>query len=238
MLWYKAWLETRSRFLIALVGITALCSLSVFHGNGQKLPYTTVKYYYVVLHEANGTLALMWIVAVTLLMMGGLVREKAVGASSFTLALPVSRAHWVGIRTSLGLAQSMALVIVPWIAMLLIDSTSGWMPSIRQVWFHLVLLAGGGMLFFAMALLISSLMEGEYTAPLVSFGVVIALMIGFDRESLRAYNPLVFIMGEHYLDRKTMLLAGPIPWMHIGASMLIAAIFVVASVMVIERREF
>jgi hypothetical protein len=25
MLWYKAWLETRSRFLIALVGCTVLC---------------------------------------------------------------------------------------------------------------------------------------------------------------------------------------------------------------------
>jgi len=27
MLWYKAWLETRSRFILALVGCTALCSM-------------------------------------------------------------------------------------------------------------------------------------------------------------------------------------------------------------------
>ena len=33
MLWYKAWLETRSRFLISLVGMVALCSVFVLHGD-------------------------------------------------------------------------------------------------------------------------------------------------------------------------------------------------------------
>ena len=33
MLWYKAWLETRSRFLISLIGMVALCSVLVFHGD-------------------------------------------------------------------------------------------------------------------------------------------------------------------------------------------------------------
>ena len=33
MLWYKAWLETRSRFLVSLIGMVALCSWWVFHEN-------------------------------------------------------------------------------------------------------------------------------------------------------------------------------------------------------------
>ena len=33
MLWYKAWLETRSRFLISLIGMVALCSVFVLHGD-------------------------------------------------------------------------------------------------------------------------------------------------------------------------------------------------------------
>jgi ABC-2 type transport system permease protein len=238
MLWYKAWLETRARFLIALLGISALCSLSVFHGMQQKLPYTKASYYYVVIHEGHATLALLWVVAVTLLMMGGLLREKAAGASSFTLALPVSRAQLMGVRISLGLIQSIALAIVPWAAMFLIASLAGWAPSMSQVWFRLALLAGGGLVFFAMALLISSMVEGEYTAPLVSFGMAIAPVIGFGRESLRAYNPFEFITGEQYLDRQTMLLVGPIPWVHIGGSMLLALLLVAVSMKVIERREF
>ena len=33
---------------------------------------------------------------------------------------------------------------------------------------------GGGLLFFGMAVLVSSIISGEYTAPVVSFGAVIA----------------------------------------------------------------
>jgi ABC-2 type transport system permease protein len=238
MLWYKAWLETRSRFLIALVGITALCSFTVFHGIQQKMPYTKVSYYYIVLHEGHAMLALMWVVAVTLLMMGGLLREKAAGASSFTLALPVGRARLMSVRILMGLIQNLALVTVPWIAMFLIASFTGWKPLMSQVWFHLAVLAGGGLVFFAVALLISSLVEGEYTAPLVSFGIVIAIGIGFGRESLRAYNPFEFITGEQYFDRRTMLLIGPIPWMHIMVSMLLAVLFIAVSIKVIQAREF
>jgi hypothetical protein len=36
MLWYKAWLETRTRFLIALLGITVLCSLMVYENDGGQ----------------------------------------------------------------------------------------------------------------------------------------------------------------------------------------------------------
>lgn len=238
MLWYKAWLETRSRFLIALVGISALCSYFVFHGNREKLWFTKVSYYSMVIHEGHATLVMTWIVAVTLLMMGGLLGEKAVGASSFTLALPVSRARLMGVRIGVGFLQAMTLVVVPWIAMLLISSFTGFTHSMFQVGFHMVLLAGGGLLFLAMALLVSTFVEGEYTAPLVSFGGVILLVIGFGGESLRAYNPVRFLTGEQFLDRHTMLLVGPIPWMHIGVTILIAAFSVVMSVTAIRRREF
>src|SRR6266540_3694656 len=91
MLWYKAWLETRSRFLISLLGTVALCTFSVYHGDKEALPYTQAPYYYFVLRSAHYLLCMMWILAVTLLTMGGLVREKAAGTASFTLSLPVSR---------------------------------------------------------------------------------------------------------------------------------------------------
>ena len=238
MLWYKAWLETRSRFLISLLGIVTLSSFVVYHGNLQKLPYTKVYYYYMVLHEGHATLALMWVVAVTLLMMGGLLRERAVGASSLTLSLPVSRTRLMSVRISAGLAEAVTLVIVPWIAMLIVAGITGQTPPIFQICFRLVLLVGGGLVFFGMALLISSILEGEYTAPLASFGIAFALMIGFGRESLRDYNPFQFLTGEPYLDRQTMLLLGPIPWIHVAVNVALAALFTWISVKVIQRREF
>ena len=33
MLWYKAWLETRMRFLISLAATTALCWFHVYHSD-------------------------------------------------------------------------------------------------------------------------------------------------------------------------------------------------------------
>lgn len=87
MLWYKAWLETRSRFMVALSGILVICCYSVYHGDQQGLSYAGVGYYYAVLHGSHSLLTVMWILATTLLIMGGLLQEKAVGASLFTLAL-------------------------------------------------------------------------------------------------------------------------------------------------------
>lgn len=238
MLWFKAWMETRARFLISLLGITALSSYIVYHGDREALPYTRIDYYYAVFQGGHFLLATMWVVAVNLLMMGGLLREKAVGASSFTLALPVSRARLMGVRIATGFVEAMALVIVPWIAMFLIGSIVGKTHDFGQASFYIILLAGGGLLFFAIALLVSSLVEGEYTAPVVSYGVVIAIAVAFSDRSLRAYNPWAFIMGAEYYDRRTALLVGPIPWMHVAVYVLLAAILTAVSVKVIQRREF
>lgn len=159
MLWYKAWLETRARFLISLIAICALCSYTVFHGDRLALSYTRIDYYYSVLHAGDMQLVLAWLLAVILLMMGGLLRERALGASSFTLALPVSRRRLMAIRTTVGLIEAMILAIVPWIVMFLIGSITGKTHSISQAAFHLILLLGGGVFFFAIALLVSSVVE-------------------------------------------------------------------------------
>jgi ABC-type transport system involved in multi-copper enzyme maturation permease subunit len=239
VLWYKAWLETRSRFLISLFGIAALCSYNVFHEDRLlPLDYPRLAYYYRVLHGGHLILAPMWVLAVTLLMMGGLVREKAIGVSSFTLALPVSRTRLMSVRISVGLIQAMALAILPWSAMFLVANLTGRAHSIAQAGFHLVLLAGGGLVFFALALLISSLVEGEYTAPMVSYGILIALAVAIGRGFLRPYSPWEFIMGEEYIDIHTFLLVGPIPWLHLAVSILLAALLTAISVKAIQRREF
>jgi ABC-2 type transport system permease protein len=238
MLWYKAWLETRSRFLICLIGITALCSFAVYHGDRQALSYTGLDYYRYVLLNVHAMLCESWVLAVTLLMMGGLVREKAIGSSSFTLALPVSRRRLMAVRIGMGLLQAFALAIVPSGAMFLIGSVFGKTRSVTQAAFCLALLLGGGLLFLALALLISSLVEGEYTAPVVSFGILIAIATLFGDRSLRIYSPLAFITGFEYRDRHTWLLVGPIPWLHIAAYLLLAAALIIASVKVIERGQY
>ncbi len=98
MLWYKVWLETRARFLICLAGTTALCAYRVYdlaHGADAGVK---ISYYYFIIRSGQQLLQLMWLVSVTLLMMGGLLQEKANGSAAFTLALPVSRTRLTSVR--------------------------------------------------------------------------------------------------------------------------------------------
>src|ERR1700679_4196391 len=164
MLWYKAWLETRSRFIIAIVGCTALCSMWLIEFSKLTTSSKEVAGLFYLLHAIHGVLAFVWILSVILLMMGGLLQEQAVGTSSFTLALPVSRLHLMLVRIVMGLAQAFLLTVVPWLVMLLICGSASKTYPFSQMGFHVFLLWSGGMVFVALAVLISSIVEGQYTA--------------------------------------------------------------------------
>src|SRR5580698_8817850 len=138
-----------------------------------------------VLFEGHQLLVLMWTLAVTLIMMGGLLGEKANGSSSFTLALPVSRRRLMVVRICIGLSQAFVLAIVPWVAMFSVSSVFGKTRSFSQAGCYIVLLLGGGILFFAVAVLASSLIGGEYTAPAVSFGAVIFIAVVLSSAAMR-----------------------------------------------------
>jgi ABC-type transport system involved in multi-copper enzyme maturation permease subunit len=238
MLWYKAWLETRSRFLVSLIGIMFICCLFVFLQERQAIRFATESYYYYVLYSGYQFLALLWVVAVTLLMMGGLLREKAAGASSFTLALPVSRSRLMRTRIAMGLIEAVTLGIVSVTAIFLTACVTGKPLSIGQPALYLVLLFSGGAAFFGIAVLAASLVEGEYTAPLIGLGALIGLAVLFSDNKLRHYSLWQLLMGGNLLDRKTSLISGPLPWPLILASVSIAAVLLLVSVKLIERREF
>jgi ABC-2 type transport system permease protein len=238
MLWYKAWLETRSRFLISLIGMVALCSLFVVHGDRDAIYEVSTDYYNFVLFAGHEILTMMWVLAVTLIMMGGLLREKAAGSSTFTLALPVSRKRLMMVRICTGLIQAAMLAIVPWLAMYSAGSIFGKTHSVTQAAYYLVLLLGGGLLFFAIAVLLSSLIGGEYTAPVVSFGVVIMTAVALSGAAQRRYSPWAFMTGSEYLNRQTNLLSLPIPWLQTVIYVLVAGLLLAIAVRIIEQQEF
>jgi ABC-2 type transport system permease protein len=238
MLWYKAWLETRARFLVSFVGLVTIFSCVVFYEEKEAESWSVMSYYNHVLLGNQMLLALLWVLAVTLLMMGGLLREHALGAASFTLALPVSRRRLMNVRIGMGLVQASALAIVPSCAMYVVALTIGKAYSPAQFAFHLVLLLTGGSIFFAIAVLTSSLIEGEYTAPAVSFGIAVLIALGLGSQRLKPFNPLEFMWGSEYLDRQTNLLMGQIPWVNAVIWLSLAAILLLLAVQTICRRDF
>src|ERR1700722_15721169 len=242
MLWYKAWLETRGRFLACLITLTLFCFIFVHHaqeiafrGDGPLRPGGLADYYRL-LFVNQQFLVIMWVVSAVLLGMGGLVREKALGISTFTLSLPVSRTRLFGVRVTLGIFQAAALAILPWCAVFLASMSAGLPIRVSQVSFYVFLLLGGGLSYFAMAIFISSFVEGEYTAPAISFGVVLLTAIAFDAW-LRPFSLWRLIAGDLSIDRRTYLLAS-FPWRGVSASLTAALLMLLLSLHRIRRRDF
>lgn len=236
MLWYKAWIETRPRFLTSLATITLFSMIFVHHALGLIRPEWKSDASRL-LFVNQQFLAVMWVLAVVLLGMGGLIREKAVGTSSFTLALPVSRVRLLSVRIAMGVLEAIVLGAAPWIAVVLVYLIAGKPILINQVASYILLLVGGGLVYFAMAILISSTVAGEYTASALAFGVVLLTAIAFDAW-LRQFNVWRLATGDLSIDRSTYLLSTHLPWLGIFASLSVGALMLFASAIVVQRREF
>jgi ABC-2 type transport system permease protein len=239
VLWYKAWLETRSRFLASLCVVTSVVVLAVHHEEYVLSPVPerdTYQLLFFVHHYLMG----LWMLCVVLLGMGGLIRERAAGASSYTLALPVSRVRLVAIQVAVGLLEAIGLAVIPWAAILLTTAIKDRPFPLSQAVFYVLLLISGGLVYFALSVLISSLLEGEYTAPAVAYGIMILSgVICANSESLRPYADLWrFMGGNNHFNDSTYLLSGPFPWLGALAGISVTAFLLLASVGVVYRRDF
>jgi hypothetical protein len=102
MLWYKAWIESRTRFTLIAVALTLFCAgVVLFHGQTEPLltdalhglrssTFSEHVYRLVYSGTAKGRFAIL----VIFLGLGGLGRERTHGTAIFTLALPVTRFKW------------------------------------------------------------------------------------------------------------------------------------------------
>jgi len=235
VLWYKAWLETRSRFLASLATLTLFSAIFVHHAQGLLRPEWKSDFNRLLfIHQQF--LVIMWVLAVVLLGMGGLIPEKSVGTSSFTLALPVSRARLLGVRVGMGVLEAIVLAVVPWLAVFLVVSLARNRISITQVVSYILLLVGGGTVYFAMAVLISSLVAGEYAAPAVAYGIVLLTAMLFDAW-LRPFNLWRLVTGDFSINRSTYLISGHLPWLGILASLCLAVALLLACTIVVKKRD-
>jgi hypothetical protein len=238
MLWYKEWLETRSRFLIALFGCVLLCLITTVEYRADLAPASRGEAGQLTLvHGVHMALAMAWILSVNLLMMGGLRQEKA-GAASFTLALPVSRSRLLAVRFAMGFIEGAALVILPWIGMLFAAGIAGRSIAIYQACLHSLLLLAGGVFFLALAFLISSLIDSQYTAPFISIGLSVLLVYCLRDDRFSDYNPLTFMLGGKAFQWSTGLLSGHSPVLNALTFCVLAAVLIAISIKAIGNLDF
>ncbi len=176
MIWYKAWLENRTRFLIsvALIAISAIPWM-LFQNqiiSSARQSVTTSNAYSGYIHGTvySTSACFIFLICAILLGFGGLTQERSGGTVSFTLALPLSRIYLVITRASIGLLEIGVLAFLPG---LVITSLSPFMhrayPVTQALQFSFLWFVCGAACF-SISFVISIAVNGEYAAPGVSDG--------------------------------------------------------------------
>jgi ABC-2 type transport system permease protein len=195
-------------------------------------------------HEAGmvaitNILFYFWGFSAMFLGLGGFLRERALGTVDYTLSLPVSRTTWFLYRSLNGAVQSMAAALIPALAV----------PALAALWggdypvgdaFVLGLRIGlGGMLFYSLGLLVSTLIPGDFTST--GIGIALVFVINTSTrvvESLKRLNLQDAIAPEDMIDRSTHLISGQLPWTGIVFSLLLSLLLSALAWKVTSARDF
>lgn len=190
MLLYKAWLESRKRFLLSFLAMAGLSMVFVFCNHDVRTAVTDhdVSYgEYIWKGIFKGQLRDIYVVLTLLLGMGGLDREREYGTAGFTLALPVSRCRLVAARGFAGVIETTLLGFLPaTLVPALSPSVGEFYPWGQGLEFGVLWTIGGGV-FFTMGFLASVLFSGEYSAAIAAIALLFAYSITADLPGMERY---------------------------------------------------
>lgn len=254
MLWQKAWLETRWRFITALLILTVMSGAKVYEyvvtlramplaesvlsGNNSPLG-AAIREAIEVQREFRGfiwyntfrdNLTTMGVLFAVLLGCGGLLAEAKKGSALFTLSLPVTRKQLLAARIGTGLAQCFTIAMIPPLAIPLLAPAIGQQFSVIDALAHGLCLFFVGALFFSLASFLST-MFGDIWRPLL---IAVVIACGAALVQLLAPNLGLFrvMSGESYFR------TGALPWMGFLTTAVLASALLYSTAETLERRDF
>jgi ABC-type transport system involved in multi-copper enzyme maturation permease subunit len=204
MLWHKAWLETRWRFIIARVILTRMSGSHVYDylatqtllprlNATTETPVAEASGLAAAIREAieiqkdfrgfiwyqafRQNLTQMGVFFAVLLGCGGLLHESSKGSALFTLSLPVTRRQLLGARIGSGLAQCLAIAMVPPLAIPILAPAIGQRFSVVDALAHGICLFFVGAVFFSLASFLSTLFTDIWRPLLIAIGIACAVAL-------------------------------------------------------------
>lgn len=232
MLLYKAWFESRRRFLLSVAAMAGLSAVFVLFNHVARPAFSDhdISYAeYIWKAVFKGQLREVYVILVLLLGMGGLDREREYGTAGFTLAIPVSRWRLIAARGVAGVVETIVLSFLPAIVIPvlspLVQEVYPWRDALR---FGL-LWAVGGVLIFTIGFLASVLVKGEYAAAIAAIAALFAYSMAADLPGM-----------EHYIIdiHDTMNGTGPHGPVTLAVILLAAAAMIGASGVITLRRDY
>jgi ABC-2 type transport system permease protein len=251
MLWYKAWVESRTRFLLIAVCLTLFCAAVVlFHGQTESVltdalrglrSRTFSEHIYELVY--SGTAKGMFAILVIFLGQGGLGRERTHGTAIFTLALPSTRLQIVITQMAVGLLELAILSLLP---ALLIPPLSPlvhqYYPFTQALHFSVLWFCCGSVIFAA-SFFLSVVLAGEYTAPVACFLIMMLDAGSSGLPAVRAWHlNLMWTMGDfatmHWDPGPNLLLSAPLPWARLAVIALLTLCLLAAAVRSTRKQDF
>jgi ABC-type transport system involved in multi-copper enzyme maturation permease subunit len=257
MLWHKAWLETRWRFISALLILTVLAGGNVydFLATQKLLPRLNVSTE-TPAAEATGlagmireaidiqkdfrgfvwyqafrqNLTQMGVFFAVLLGCGGLLSETSKGSALFTLSLPVTRKQLLGVRAGMGLAQLLAISLIPPLAISILAPTIGQRFSPIDALAHGVCIFFVAAVFFSLASFLSTLFGDIWRPMLIAVGIACA--VAFISFAVPQVSIFSVMNGESYFK------TGTLPWTGLSTSAVLAMALLYSAAETLERRDF
>jgi ABC-type transport system involved in multi-copper enzyme maturation permease subunit len=243
MLWYKAWIDTRWRFVIAL----ALLICTVL---GNALAYSSVDGFVVALAagppgplaDKIGSIAHLsstfrgfiwgqvirqnlcglWIIFAVLLGADGLLSRRK--GAIFTLALPVSRGRLFSVRAATDLAELFLLALIPMLLIPLAAPAAGQTYGIADALVHGISIFLGGAVFYGLARLLAAVFDDRWRPIVIT--LALAILVDLCKEFIPVpapLNPGSIMDGESYFRTGTPAWAGLFIWAGISMALLYAA---------------
>jgi ABC-type transport system involved in multi-copper enzyme maturation permease subunit len=251
MLFFKAWRESRARFLLSAATIAVLCTGVVLlnariqSNPGQILPGFRATTYSEHVYDFiySGTAKGLFVMLMLFIGLSGLLRERRRGTAPFTLALPVTRSQFIGTQIVVGVLEVIGVAALPVLLIPTLSPFVGRSYPVTESLHFAVLWLGGGLMMFALAFLCSILFAGEYTALVVAFLGLFAVPLAAQVPALEPYRVnFLQTMGEfgtmHWNPEHTLLLPSPLPWLRLLVFFGISTTLLYAALGVAKRQDF
>ncbi|HUE86702.1 MAG TPA: hypothetical protein VMO26_11565 [Vicinamibacterales bacterium] len=255
MLWYKSWLETRWRFAggLVLLLLSAGSTVALYPEVVRLLPAASnlelqgeigrrVAESAELAHSYRGyvwsqwfrhNMPQLWTLMAIVLGTGGLLSQAAGGGALFTLSLPVSRRRLMSVRAAVVAGELLVLALIPAVIFPLLSPGVGESYAMGDAFVHSACMFTGGLVFFALAFLLSSAF-GDIWRPLL-LAVCVAFVLGL-LEQLSAdvarFGVFRVMSGESYFR------GNGVPWLGLLASAVVSAVMLSAATRNISRQDF
>jgi hypothetical protein len=263
MLFYKAWIETRVRFLAGLIAVSIICIFYMeqhawlvrwwstdarnlqnpyFYHSGEW--WGIHEYGYYLWHYLyDNYLQQVWLLFAVVFAFGGLIREKTNETALFSLGLPVSRKGWLFTRLAAALVESIALGLFAVFVVVAGSAVIHQTFSLSQLLLHTALMVAGGVFVIAFANLCYTLFPGNNLSLLLTL-----VLLGVPYLWLQLYTQRMRYAGRQtwltYLDFPHAM-AGPwqlswatTPWISLLVIWMFTALILVVTVAYGDRVDY